>query len=160
MNRAIVVEAGDPSEPTVRYLDIAYDNPAKSRDGKTTIGQMDEKLKPNSFVKISSAWEPGTVVAVNDGANRKKAQIIRVAGDKVLAIGFAGSLHVYDKSASTPVPVKPNVKAGDKVKAAIYGNFQNVTVTKVDNRNGRVFVKNETGDTTEKAIAFGDVMTN
>lgn len=160
MNRAIVVEASDPSEPTVRYLDIAYDNPAKSRDGKTTIGQMDEKLKPNSFVKISSAWEPGTAVAVNDGANRKKAQIIRVAGDKVLAMGFAGSLHVYDKSASTPVPVKPNVKAGDKVKAAIYGNFQNVTVTKVDNRNGRVFVKNETGDTTEKAVAFGDVMTN
>ena len=160
MNRAIVVEASDPSEPTVRYLDIAYDNPAKSRDGKTTIGQMDEKLKPNSFVKISNDWEPGTVVAVNDGANRKKAQIIRVAGDKVLAMGFAGSLHVYDKSASTPVPVKPNVKAGDKVKAAIYGNFQNVTVTRVDNKIGRVFVKSESGDTTEKAIAFGDVMTN
>jgi hypothetical protein len=160
MNRAIVVEAADPSEPTVRYLDIAYDNPAKSRDGKTTIGQMDEKLKPNSFVKISNDWEPGTVIAVNDGANRKKAQIIRVAGDKVLTIGFAGRLQVYDKSASTPVPVKPSVKAGDKVKAAIYGNFQNVTVTKVDGRNGRVFVKAESGDTAEKAIAFGDVMTN
>lgn len=160
MNRAIVVEASDPTEPTVRYLDIAYDNPAKSRDGKTTIGQMDEKLKPNSFVKISNAWEPGTVIAVNDGANRKKAQIIRVAGDKVLTMGFAGKLQVYDKSASTPVPVKPNVKAGDKVKAAIYGNFQNATVTKVDGRNGRVFVKAETGSPDEKAIAFGDVMTN
>lgn len=160
MNRAIVVEAGNPSEPTVRYLDIAYDNPAKSRDGKTTIGQMDEKLKPNSFIKISNAWEPGTVIGVNDGANIKKAQIIRVAGDKVLAMGFAGSLHVYDKSASTPVPVKPNVKAGDKVKAAIYGNFQNATVTRVDNKIGRVFLKGETGDTTEKAIPFGDVMAN
>jgi hypothetical protein len=158
MNRAIVVEASDPSEPTVRYLDIDYDNPAKSRDGKTTIGQMDEKLKPNSFVKISNAWEPGTVIAVNDGASRKKARIIRVAGDKVLALGQAGSLKVYDKSAATPVPVKPSVKAGDKVKAPIYGSFQNVTVTKVDGRNGRVFVKPETGD--EKAIAFGDVMTN
>lgn len=158
MNRAIVVEASDPSEPTVRYLDIDYDNPAKSRDGKTTIGQMDEKLKPNSFVKLSSAWEPGTVIAVNDGASRKKVQVIRVAGDKVLTLAQAGRLQVYDKSAATPVPVKPSVKAGDKVKAPIYGNFQNVTVTKVDARNGRVFVKPETGD--EKAIAFGDVMTN
>jgi hypothetical protein len=158
MNRAIVVEASDPTEPTVRYLDIDYDNPAKSRDGKTTIGQMDEKLKPNSFVKINNAWEPGTAVAVNDGANRKKAQVIRVAGDKVLTIGLAGRLQVYDKSACTPVPVKPTVKAGDKVKAPIYGNFQNVTVTKVDGRNGRVFVKPETGD--EKAIAFGDVLAN
>ncbi len=158
MQRAIVVEASDPEEPTVRYLDLDYDNPAKSRDGKTTIGQMDEKLKPNSFVKINNTWEPGTVVAVNDGASKKKAQIIRVAGDKVLAMGFAGSLKAYDKSACTPVPVKPGVKAGDKVKAPIYGSFQNVTVTKVDGRNGRVFVKPETGD--EKAIAFGDVMTN
>jgi hypothetical protein len=158
MQRAIVIEASDPSEPTVRYLDLDYDNPAKSRDGKTTIGQMDEKLKPNSFVKINNMWEPGTVVAVNDGASKKKAQVIRVAGDHVLAMGFAGSLKVYDKSACTPVPVKPNVKAGDKVKAPVYGSFQNVTVTKVDSRNGRVFVKPETGD--EKAIAFGDVMTN
>ena len=158
MNRAIVVEASDPTEPTVRYLDIDYDNPAKSRDGKTTIGQMDEKLKPNSFVKISNTWEPGTVIAVNDGASKKKARIIRVAGDKVLALGLAGSLQVYDKTACTPVPVKPAVKAGDKVKAPVYGSFQNVTVTKVDGRNGRVFVKPETGD--EKAIAFGDVMTN
>lgn len=158
MQRAIIVEASDPSEPTVRYLDLDYDNPAKSRDGKTTIGQMDEKLKPNSFVKINNVWEPGTVVAVNDGASKKKAQVIRVAGDKVLAMGFAGSLKAYDKSACTPVPVKPGVKAGDKVKAPIYGSFQNVTVTNVDGRNGRVFVKPETGD--EKAIAFGDVMMN
>jgi hypothetical protein len=158
MNRAIVVEASDPSEPTVRYLDIDYDNPAKSRDGKTTIGQMDEKLKPNSFVKISNPWEPGTVVAVNDGASKKKARVIHVAGDKVLALGFAGTLQVFEKSAATPVPVKPTVKAGDKVKAPVYGSFQNVTVTKVDGRNGRVFVKPETGD--EKAIAFGDVLTN
>jgi hypothetical protein len=160
MNRAIVVEASDPSEPTVRYLDIDYDNPAKSRDGKTTIGQMDEKLKPNSFVKINNTWEPGTVIAVNDGASKKRARVIRVAGEHVLALGSVGKLQVYDKSACTPVPVKPNVKAGDKVKALKYGmTFDDATVTKVDSKNGRVFVKFGT-DSEEKAIAFGDVMTN
>jgi hypothetical protein len=159
MNRAIVVEASDPSEPTVRYLDIDYDNPAKSRDGKTTIGQMEEKLKPNSFVKISNVWEPGSVVAANDGASRKRGQIIRVAGDKVLTLGFAGTLQAYDKSACTPVPVVPKVKAGDKVKAPRYGAFTDATVTKVDGRIGRVFVKFGT-DTEEKAIPFGDVLTN
>ncbi|MDT4955200.1 MAG: hypothetical protein QOJ02_3338 [Acidobacteriota bacterium] len=160
MNRAIVVEAADPSEPTVRYLDIDYDNPAKSHDGKTTIGQMDEKLKPNSFVKISNTWEPGTVIAVNDGASKKRAQVIRVAGDKVLALGFVGKMQVYDKSACTPVPVVPKVKAGDKVKAPKYGTtFDDATVTKVDGKIGRVFVKFGT-DTEEKAIPFGDVMTN
>jgi hypothetical protein len=159
MNRAIVVEAGNPAEPTVRYLDIEYDNPAKSRDGQTTIGQMEEKLKPNSFVKINNTWEPGTVIAVNDGASKKKARVIRVAGDKVLALGFAGRLGVYDKSACTPVPLKPNVKAGDKVKVPFGDAFTDATVSRVDAKIGRVFVKMSVGNT-EKAIAFGDVMTN
>jgi hypothetical protein len=42
MNRAIVVDDKDPIAPIVRYLDIDYDNPAKSRDNVTTIGKMDE----------------------------------------------------------------------------------------------------------------------
>lgn len=157
MNRAIVVESADPTQPTVRYLDIDYDNPAKSRDGKTTIGQMDEKLKPNSFVRLTSPWEPGTTLAVNDGASRKPVKIIRVAGEKILAMSFAGSLKVYDKANVTPVPIRPNVKAGDKVQAPKYGTYAEAAVTKVDARNGRVFVKFGT-DPAEKAIAFGDVM--
>lgn len=157
MNRAIVVEAADPTQPTVRYLDIDYDNPAKSRDGKTTIGQMDEKLKPNSFVRLTSPWEPGTAIAVNDGASRKHMLIVRVAGDKILALGGVGSLKVYDKANVTPVPLRPNVKAGDKVKAPKYGTYADATVSKVDARNGRVFVKFGT-EPEEKAIAFGDVM--
>jgi len=157
MNRAIVVEAADPTQPVVRYLDIDYDNPAKSPDGKTTIGQMDEKLKPNSFVRLTSPWEPGTVIAVNDGASRKPVHIIRVAGEKILALGSTGTLKVYDKANATPVPIRPNVKAGDKVQAPKYGAYAEATVTKVDARNGRVFVKFGT-DPAEKAIAFGDVM--
>ena len=158
MNRAIVVEAADPTQPTVRYLDIDYDNPAKSPDGKTTIGQMNEKLKPNSFVRLTSPWEPGTTLAVNDGASRKPVKIIRVAGEKILALGFAGSLKVYDKANATPVPLRPNVKAGDKVQAPKYGTYAEAIVTKVDARNGRVFVKFGT-DPEEKAIAFGDLIT-
>jgi hypothetical protein len=157
MNRAIVVEAADPTQPTVRYLDIDYDNPAKSRDGKTTIGQMDEKLKPNSFVRLTSPWEPGTTLAVNDGASRKSVKVIRVAGEKILALGSAGTLKVYDKANVTPVPIRPNVKAGDKVQAPKYGTFAEAAVTRVDARNGRVFVKFGTAPE-EKAIAFGDVM--
>jgi hypothetical protein len=157
MNRAIVVESAEPMQPTVRYLDIAYDNPAKSPDGKTTIGQMDEKLKPNSFVRLTSPWEPGTTLAVNDGASRKPVQVIRVAGEKILTLSPAGSLKVYDKANVTPVPIRPNVQAGDKVKAPQYGAFADATVTRVDARNGRVFVKFGTNPE-EKAIAFGDVM--
>lgn len=157
MERAIVVDDGNPSEPVVRYLDIDYDNPAKSRDGKTTIGQMEEKLKPNSFVKINAPMEAGTTVAVQDGADMKAAQVIRVAGDKVFVRGFAGITGVYDKSRCTSVPLRSSAKVGDKLKAVWVGSFKDGTVTKVDPKIGRVFIKFDV-DNQEKAVAFGNTM--
>lgn len=157
MQRAIVVDDSTPTEPVVRYLDIDYDNPAKSRDGKTTIGQMDEKLKPNSFVKISAAFEPGTIVAIQDGADQKSAQVIRVAGDKVFVNGFAGRVVVVEKSRCTPFPLVSSAKVGDKVKAVWVGTLKDGTVTKVEPAIGRVFVKFDV-DGKERAVAFGEVM--
>jgi len=156
MQRAIVVDDTDPSAPVVRYLDIEYDNPAKSRDGSTTIGKMDQKILPDTFFKLKE-WDAGTIIAVQDGANLKKAHVIRVAGDKVLALGNS-KLQVYSKASCRPVPLVPNVKEGDRVKAPRYGiNFANATVSSVDTRNGRVFVKFD-GDNKDEAIAFGSVL--
>ena len=139
----------------MRYLDIDYDNPAKSKDGTTGIGQMEEQLKPNSFVKINQPMEPGTSVAISDGADLKHAIVIRVAGDKVFVKGFAGRIEVVDKSRCTPVPVVSKAKVGEKVKAVWVGSFREGTVTKVDPNIGRVFIK---FDHDEKAIPFGNVM--
>lgn len=157
MSRAIVTDASTPTEPVVRYLDIEYDNPAKSGDGKTTIGQMDEKLKPNSFVKIGAPFDPGTMVAIQDGAEQKPAQVIRVAGDKVFVNGFAGSIAVVDKSRCTPFPLVSAAKPGDKVKAVWVSSLKEGTVTKVDPKIGRVFIKFDV-DGKEKAVSFGEVM--
>jgi len=141
----------------VRYLDIDYDNPAKSRDGKTGIGQMDEKLKPNTFVKIGAPFDVGTMVAVQDGAEQKAAQVIRVAGDKVFVNGFAGHVAVVDKARCTPFPLVSSAKVGDKVKAVWVNSVKDGTVTKVDPAIGRVFIKFDV-DGQEKAVSFGEVM--
>ncbi|MBA2731356.1 MAG: hypothetical protein H0U54_00540 [Acidobacteria bacterium] len=158
MNRATVVDDATPTEPVVRYLDIGYDNPAKSKDGTTGIGQMEEKLKPNSFVKINNPLEPGTSVAIQDGANMKKVQIIRVAGDKVFTVSPSGKIAVYDKARCTPMPIKSAAKAGETVKAVWAAMWiKDGTVTKVDPKIGRVFIKFGTDDK-ETAVPFGDVM--
>ncbi len=157
MQRAIVVDDANPSEPTVRYLDLDYDNPAKAKDGKTTIGQMDEQLKPNTFAVINAPLSPGTSVAVQDGDKMKHAVVIRVAEGKVFVREFAGKINVYDRARCTGVPVVPAVKEGDKVKGVWVGSFENGTVTKVDARNGRVFISFDV-DKKEKAVAFGNVM--
>ena len=158
MQRAMVVDDANPTEPVVRYLDISYDNPAKSRDGKTGIGQMEEKLKPNTFVKINNQFEPGTSIVVQDGANMKKAQVIRVAGDKIFTTSPSGKIAVYEKARCTPMPIKSAARVGETVKAVWASMWiKDGTVTKVDPRIGRVFVKFGTDDK-ETAVAFGDVM--
>lgn len=157
LQRAIVTDDSNPIEPVVRYLDLTYDNPAKSRDGKTTIGQMDEKLKPDTFVVIKNEMDPGTAVAITDGANLKYGQVIRVAGDKVFVTMFAGRVGVFPKADCKGVPLKPNVKEGDRVKALGMGNFVDATVTKVDAKIGRAWVKFDS-NSKEEAIAFGNIL--
>lgn len=157
MTRAIVVDAATPSEPVVRYLDVDYDLAEKGSDGKTNIGQSNEKLKADSFVKLSDPFDPGMTVAIKAGPDMKHATVIHVAGDKVLAKNWAGSLEVVDKKDCQPVPFIPRVKAGDKVKAERMGKYVDATVTRIDSKIGRVFVRFE-GSSDEKAIAFGNVL--
>ena len=156
MKRAIVVDDKDPISPIVRYLDIDYDNPAKSRDNVTTIGKMDEKIVPDSFIKLKD-WDAGTTVAIQDGANMKKGTVIRVAGDKVLVLERVGKLAFHPKASCKPIPVVSDVKEGDRVSAPFVGTYKDATVSKVDAKIGRVFVKFD-GMPDEKAIQFGDVI--
>jgi hypothetical protein len=155
MQRAIVVDDTEPIRPIVRYLDIAFDNPAKARDGVTTIGKMDEKIVPDSFVRLKN-WDPGTTVAVQQGANQRYARIIRVVGNQVLVLE-GSNLKIYPKANCQSLPLVPTVSPGERVRASRYGqNFVAASVLSVDGRNGRVFVKFD-GDRENRAIAFGDV---
>jgi hypothetical protein len=145
MQRAIVTDAANPSEPTVRYLDRMSDK------------EKLEKLKPNSFVKLNQPFQPGTSVAVKSASRPEHWQVLNVAGDKIFALGFAGKVKLLDKADCTPVPIRPQVKAGDKVKAAIYGSFTDATVISVDEKLGKVLVKTD-GQDKEETIEFGKVM--
>ncbi|OIP05653.1 MAG: hypothetical protein AUJ97_00390 [Bacteroidetes bacterium CG2_30_32_10] len=141
MKRAIVTDASNPNEPIVNYIDIDWNNPAKNSAG-IGIGQQSEKIKPNTFQVINNMWEAGTSVAAKDGSSYKLATIVKVSGDKVLTIGFAGKMKVYAKSDCSPIAIKPNVKAGDMVQVPWVGTFKNSKVQKVDAKNGRVFCDN------------------
>ena len=158
MKRAYVVDAKDPAEPVVRYLDISYDNPAKHKG--VGIGQMEEKLKPNSFVKLSKPGEVGTVVACMSGTDYRRGQVISAAGNKLLTIEHAGRMAVYDKAKCQALDLVPKLKVGDKVQIPWVGKFINATVKKVDPAIGRVFAEYSIGSKTETdAVAYGDVAT-
>ncbi len=143
MQRAIVTDASNPKQPKVRYLGL---------DLKST--QKDFQLKPNSFVKITDGWQPGNLIAAKEGMSYVSAQIIRVADDKVLTIGFAGKVKVYAKSDCKTVPIVPNVKKGDKVWAVSIGSFSQYEVTKVDKKLGKVYINQ---NNKEVAVTYGEV---
>ena len=73
------------------------------------------------------------------------------------------------RPASTPAPVspspepsasvKPQVKAGDKVKITIKGTATDATVVSVDEKAGKVTVKLD-GQKEEKTVAIADVIKN
>ena len=157
MQRAIVVDDSNPSEPVVNYIDLDWDNPATDESG-VGIGQATYSLKPNSFHVLGSAWEPGTTVAVKNGSDYKAATVISVNGDQVLTLGFAGKMAVQHKADCTPIEVIPNVKAGDMVQAPWVGTYKNVKVIKVDNEMGRVWTEDPYSDD-PMVIAYGDVTT-
>lgn len=158
MKRAIVTNADNPAEPEVNYIDIDFENPAKASDGKTSIGQMKEKIKANTFVKLENAWDLGTTVAVKEGMSYSNWTLVNVADDHVLCVGFAGKMKTFKKSDCTPLPVYPKVKVGDIVQAPWVGSYKNATVVKVIDELGRVVVQFDNNDKMYY-IPYGNIAT-
>ncbi len=146
MQRAIVTDDRNPAQPKVRYLDL-----------DTKSGEAEYELKPNSFVKITDPWQPGHFIAAKKGEDYAAVQIVRVAQDKVLTIGFAGKIQVFAKADCKPLPIVPNVKKGDKVWVPFVGSFNEFEVTKVDKKIGKVYV---TQYKKEKSFSYGKVGLN
>jgi hypothetical protein len=159
MKRAIVMDAKDPKQPTVRYLDIDYDNPAKGgKDNATPIGQMEEQLKPDSFVKLDKPFQVGSTVACTDGKEQHVAVVVRASGDKLLLTGFVGHLAALPKASCKAMPYNPKLKVGQKVQAKWVNLVKPATVTKIDPKIGRVWVKFEGMGDKETALAYGHVI--
>lgn len=155
MQRAIVVSAADATRPVVRYLDIGYDNPAKSRDGKTTIGQMEEQLQQDSFVLLKDG-AAGSGFRCGAGNNAERWKLVATApdGDQLM---MGGRMKRFTKGECNALPVKPAVKAGQTVSAgdAYVTRMQSIKIERVDAKIGRVFFLGS--DKKEDSASFGDI---
>lgn len=144
MMRGYVTDAGNGSEPTVRYLGMS------PREDKS------DKLKPDSFVVVNNEWAPGAAVMSKDANGTEFAYVLRVNGDKVLLSGFARKLRLRSKSDLTPISYKPAFKVGDEVKASFMSSFDPATVVSIDTAAGKVKVKRIRPEE-EKDLDFGEV---
>ena len=141
MQRAIVVDAANPAEPKIHYLDLQFKG-----DGTGTAEKNDNQtLKPNSFIVLKNGeWMPGNEIVVTDGTEQLFGIIINVSGDKVLYMGFGGKVKVAQKSDCTLLPLNPGIAAGQTVKANFVGKVRpDYKVKKVDAARGRVWLEKD-----------------
>jgi len=151
MQRAIVVEGGKPDRPEVRYLDLALDNPSG-------WGKQVDTLKPHTFVKLDRTGQVGTSVACKVGERRTRWVITNLAGDKLLAIGFAGRMRVFQRKDCADLPIKPKLRAGDKLMVPLVDGYAEGQVEKIDAAIGRVWARYSFGGKDkERAFAFTNV---
>lgn len=141
MQRAIVVDAKNPEEPCVHYLDLDYKGDGSGLAEK----RHNEQLKPNSFVVLKEGeWMPGAQVSVAEGTDLMCGTIINVTDDKVLYAGFAGTLYVARKVDCKLLPLKPAFSSGNEVKADWVGKFRpGYKVKKIDKKIGRVWLEKD-----------------
>lgn len=143
LKRAIVTDASDPEAPKVDYLDLDYsDDPANPLIGNK---HSNEQIKPATFDVIEDGqWQSGAPIAALEGSSWKEAILIHTAADKVLALGFAGKIMVYERSACKLIPLRQNIQVGDNVMAVFVGSFsEGYKVTRIDRKIGRVWVEKD-----------------
>ena len=151
MQRAIVV-GGSSTEPIVRYLDIAYDNPSGA-------GKREDTLKPDSFVLLTEKFQIGTSVSVKVNGQQRVGQLLAANAEQLLVQEFAGKVKLYPRRDATPLPIRPELNDGQAARAQLFGTLKPITVTKVDERIGRVFATYQLGRTEkEKVFSFGEVV--
>lgn len=148
MRTAIVTEASNPASPKIQYLDTPYIKDTPS-----------DQTKPNTFVVLRRPWQAGSYLAVKEDVGHNYAQIIRLEGEKVLTVGFTGKVKVYHRNDCIPIPIRPDVKPGDKVHVVRIAAFIEGVVQKVDYTIGRVFVETEFGGKPEIVVAgYGKII--
>lgn len=143
MQRAIVTDDSDPSAPIVHYLDIAWDNPAKNKEG-IPIGQMQEPNKPNTFTPLNKDWQQGSSIIIKNGTQYLHGILISKYDEKVLYLKSA-MLNVADASQCFIIDYPEKLKKDDKIFAPIYGIYKPGKVNKYNEELGRVWVEVEFG---------------
>lgn len=143
MQRAIVIDASNPAEPVVCFLDDSW--PGKVDSSELPEKLKGEQLKAGSFNVIKEGtFVSGAQVAYKSGSEWKFGIILQVSGDKLLVSGFASRIECVAQADCTLIPFNEKIKEGDKVSCVSSDCYESgYKVVKVDMEHGHVWVQYE-----------------
>lgn len=152
MQRAIVVEGGSETTPTVRYLDMSLDSP-------TGWGKKADKLAENTFVVLEEPGAVGTTAACKEGSHRMRYIVTAIRGDHLLGYGFAGKIAAFKRDDCQFVPLRSRIKDDEHVFVPVVGRYVRGKVGRIDPELGRLWAKYKTEDEDQvSAFALIDVL--
>ncbi len=137
MQRAIVLNRDSSTTPTVYYLDNQYSFYSSVTDVKFWI----DTLAPNSFTLLTQDTMSGRSMSVSKEYYTTFYTIINCTKNKVLALSWAGTLELFDKSQCNLVPLYQEFNVGDSVSVPYLGTYSEGTVLSVWNDIGKITVK-------------------
>lgn len=150
---AIVTDASDPSKPIVHMFKAVYGG-AKP-EGDKFLSQYES----GKFRVVGTELDPGSHALYPEGDEKGYGLVIKSIDDSVLIETFGGDLAVFNKDEVTAIPVKPSLKKDDKVQAPFGKGMDPATVTKVDEKIGRVWVTFDGRESQgEKCFCFGQIL--
>ena len=146
-----IVVGGSSEEPIVRHLSLDYDNPSK-------IGTKEFTLKKERFHKLEKAGQVGTTAAC--GPEKTHGMITHSTEEKLLLLGWAGKLLVFNKKDCKNIALGTTFSEGMDVYHPSFGSYSDEAgkVIKVDAAIGRVWVSHEfAGKKKETAFSVLDL---
>lgn len=146
LKRAIVTEGGE--SPKIEYLESAQ--------------KSEEEIPLGAFSILAHDWQLGTTLACRTTDHRyHRFTLLNIFENNLLVEDVYHAAQWLDKKDCIPVPNVPDVKVGDTVYGALFGNtFEKVEVTKVDKVRGIIMAIFEYagGVRKEETFKYGDIM--
>ena len=150
---AIVTDAADPSKPVVHLFKPVFGD-AKP-EGPNFLSQYES----GRFLVLDHDLAPGSHALYPDGDKKSYGFVLKEEQDTVILEKFGGELAVFKTSEVTPIPIKPSLKKDDKVQAPFAKGMDPATVTKVDEKLGRVWVTFDGRENQgEQCFCFGQIL--
>lgn len=144
--RALVVAGGTEEAPMAREM--------------TTWSARDPKpVRAGTFI-VLRPWAAGTHLVCDSEGELNDVVALRVIGEQVVGLGWAGKLRFDDKAKCAPVPVHPKLTVGQQVHIAVVDDFHPATVQAIDEDAGFAEVTFQWGGSpSDRKVAFGEILT-
>ncbi|MFZ5892448.1 MAG: hypothetical protein ACOY0T_15420 [Myxococcota bacterium] len=149
---ALVVRGGEPESPLVRVLEGAQ---AASEEPEPA-----QRVAANTFRVLRADGEVGAPYACRRAGRVERLLLLRRSTELVLGFAFAGQVDVIDAAHCRALPLRPNVKPGDRVNVPLASVFVRANVEQVEAELGRIEVLADfAGQRRALAFGFGSVAT-